>query len=219
MIKKTLVLFDLDGTLLDTSKGIFSCLRYACEKMDIPYPPDSQLHKFIGPPIKHSFIKILGQSDENADKGVALFREEYKNSGIKLSTPYEGMSELLSQLKKEGYKLGVATLKPQQLSDDILAYHDIAKFFDVIVGADMDAKYTKAHIMTLAMEKMGITSDKTIMIGDTASDAIGSEIAKVDFIAVDYGFGLRDNEIQNYPHINIATTTSQIKTIIDEYVG
>ncbi|MGL5439349.1 MAG: HAD hydrolase-like protein [Filifactoraceae bacterium] len=214
MKNKRLILFDLDGTLLDTSQGIFACFNYVCKKLNRPYPSEVQLRRFIGPPIKHSFIHNIGLTHEEAMKGSLLFQEEYNRVGIELSSIYDGIKNLLLDLKTDGYLLGVATLKPQKSSEKILAHHNISKYFDVIIGADLEGKYTKSQIMTMAMKELNISASSTVMVGDTCSDAIGAADLNVDFIPVSYGFGLKDNEVFKYPYIKMADKALDIKGII-----
>ena len=205
------VIFDLDGTLLDTSPGIMESVRFAAEKHGYPHLTDTQLRTFIGPPLTDSFIRCYGCNDEEAKKLTAAYREHYRDGALLNAKPYDGIFELCEKLKKRGYRLAVATSKPQVFSERILNHFGFE--IQIIHGADMDGKLTKTDLIHLCMKDFGV--NRAVMIGDTKHDAKGAEKAGVPFIAVTYGFG-NTEEMLKYPYIGIADTPLDILKNLEE---
>ena len=112
-MRKKYILFDLDGTLTDSSEGITKSVQYALDKLGITENDEAVLKRYIGPPLDESFAKFHGLSREDALKAVNYYRERYKDTGIYENRLFDGIKELLSSLKKEGYITALATCKPE----------------------------------------------------------------------------------------------------------
>ena len=97
------ILFDFDGTLTDSSEGIFKSLTYAFESYDHGTPPDDLLKKFIGPPLYHSFTVFCGFDDKHAWEMTDKYRERYRKIGYLESKLYDGVADTLKALKEQGY--------------------------------------------------------------------------------------------------------------------
>ena len=98
MKNKKVIIIDLDGTLIDSSEGIFASARYALEKTKLPPMADVQLRAFIGPPLVQSFMKYCGLDEQDALEAVAIYREHYAEKGVKMYKPYDGIVDLLTIL-------------------------------------------------------------------------------------------------------------------------
>lgn len=183
-----LVLFDLDGTLLDTSRGIFNSVRYAESQMGLPPIPDERLKEFVGPPPKSMYSRIYGLDEDQALLAAQKHREYGRTRAIYEAEVYPGIRELLAQLKAKRYKLAVATLKAESIARTILEYYGIAGYFDTIVGMDPAETLTKRMTIDLAKERTGSTSH-AILVGDSIYDYDGAMEAGIDFLGVLYGFG------------------------------
>ncbi len=184
-----LVLFDLDGTLLDTSRGIFNSVRYAEEKMGFKRINDAQLKAFVGPPPKKMYMDIYGVDEETALAAAKYHREYGRNKAIFEAEVYPGIPDLLMHLKASGVKKGVATLKGQKIAEAILAEFGLLTYFDVVVGMDSQESLTKEDTIRLAMAQTNSTN--CLMVGDSEYDYQGACDASVDFIGVLYGFGFQ----------------------------
>ena len=103
------VFFDFDGTIADTGEGIFSSVSYAIEAMGYNPLPDDRLRTFIGPPIFESFKRELGMTDEQSMQAVEKYREKYSENGIYLLKVYDGIENLLKELKNSGIKIAIAS--------------------------------------------------------------------------------------------------------------
>lgn len=186
-MRKT-VLFDLDGTLTDSGEGIINCAILALEHFGLPIPPREAMRVFVGPPLHESFIKH-GVPADKAEEAIRIYRSRYIPIGKFENTPYPGIRELLETLKTEGYKLYVATSKPEKMSVEILEHFDLAKYFDRICGASMDtSRSSKEAVIEYLIQQNG-KSDNMVMVGDTKFDVIGAKTHGIPTIGVSWGYG------------------------------
>lgn len=187
------VSFDLDGTLLDTSEGIIQSVKYTVGEMGLQLPPDTNMDFFIGPPIQMSLQKFFGLSAEKAQEGADIFRAYYKSEALYMAKPYDGVFELLEELRKRHLRIGVATYKREDYALDILRHFHIADYCDVMCGADNNNVLKKSDIIRNSYMAVGIKPEETVYVGDTEHDAKGAQEAGVPFIAVTWGFGFKNS--------------------------
>jgi len=183
------ILFDLDGTLTDSKEGIFNCLRYAMEKMGIPVPPETMLKNFIGPPMLDSFQAYCGLSEEEARRGVKLFRERYAPIGKFENAAAPGMAELCARLKERGYVLALASSKPEEMCVPICERFGFAPSLDVIAGSPPVGDWEKADVIRDALRRLGLTeADKpsVLMVGDRKFDVLGAAECGIDCVGVEF---------------------------------
>lgn len=197
-MKYKYILFDFDGTVINSEEGVTKCSAYALSCFGIDEKPENLRH-FIGPPLHYSFSHYYNMSDDECDKAVAKFRERYKDKGMFECSLYSGIAECLKELKSLGAHLAVATSKYEPFALKISDNLNISESFDVLTGASYDMmNATKKDIIELTLEKLGVT-DKSlaVMVGDTQYDILGAKQAGIDSIGVTYGFGseasLRDS--------------------------
>ena len=215
MAKYRYALFDLDGTLTDSAEGITKSVAYALEKFGIIVKDLSELQVFVGPPLVDTFRAYYSMSDEDAHKAVAFYRERFSDIGIFENRVYDGIKELLEELKKQGLTLIVATSKPELFANRIAEHFDIKKYFDIIVGATFDGKIsTKKQVIDEVFARAGITNKaEAVMIGDRRQDTEGAAAAGIDSIGVLYGYGSRE-ELESTGATFIAATPRDIKSIL-----
>ena len=183
------ILFDLDGTLTDSAEGIVNSVVYALERKGIPYVNKQELRRFVGPPLQASFRDYCGFSDEEAKDAVRVFREYFTQKGIYENAVYEGVPETLSSLCKAGFKLAVATSKPEAFAKQILERFDLAKYFTVIAGASMDGT-DKPTVIRLALSRLHTEpSLRVLMVGDREHDILGAKEVGISSLGVIYGYG------------------------------
>lgn len=187
-----MVIFDLDGTLLDTSRGIFNSVRYVEKELNLIPILEEDLRKFVGPPPKEMYKKIYGLDDMMALKAAKKHRQYGAERAVYEAEAYDGIKEVLAELRQRGYKLGVATLKKQDIAEAVLKNFEMSHFFDAIVGMDENESYTKCMTITKAMET--VSARKAIVVGDSVYDFEGAQLAKTEFIGVLYGFGFAEGE-------------------------
>ncbi len=194
------VLFDLDGTLLDTSEGIFHCANYTVSVLGLePCHDERQMRKFVGPPLKDCFRIVYGIEDEDLlDKCVSVYRTEYLKSGMHLCHVYEGICETIQSLRARGIRTGVCTLKYETLARMIFEEKEMTQLFDCIHGTDEKGKITKAECIIQSVRDLGLEKDEVLMVGDTTNDLEGARSAGVSFAAVTWGFGFEKGVKTDY---------------------
>lgn len=188
------LLFDLDGTLTDPGLGITNSVMYALQKFDINVEDRTSLYKFIGPPLRVSFETFYGFSGEKSDLAIQYYREYFKEKGLYENEVYDGITDLLIQLKEQGKSLIVATSKPEPFAIEILRHFKLYDYFDFVAGATMDeSRNTKADIIKYALEHCNIhEKSSAVMIGDREHDILGAKENELDSIGVLFGYGSLD---------------------------
>ena len=211
----SIILFDLDGTLTDSSQGIINSIIYALEKYDINDYDMPLLRKFLGPPLHESFEKFMGFDKEKSLQAVKLYREYFSSKGLLENKVYDGIIDLLQKLKENGKSLIVATSKPQPFTDKIMEHFDLVKYFDFIAGSNMDTtRSKKAEVIEYALSECNIKDkSKVVMIGDRAEDMIGAQSVGIDSIGVEYGYGTFD-ELKNAGATYIAKTVDELENLL-----
>lgn len=188
------LLFDLDGTLTDSGVGITNSVAYALNKFQITVNDTSKLRHFVGPPLIDSFMEYYGFSKEQAVLAVQYYREYFVQKGMFENSVYEGVEEMLYQLKENGRHLLVATSKPEPFSLKILKHFKLEEYFDLIAGSTLDETRTnKSAVIAHALMTADIRDkEKVVMIGDRKHDIIGARENGIDSIGVLYGYGCRE---------------------------
>jgi len=151
------IFFDLDGTLTDSKEGIFNCVRYALEKLDLPVPPEETLFKFIGPPLHDSYMRYCGMTQEAAVHAVELFRERYNPIGKFENAPAPGAAELCQRLKERGYVLALASSKPEEMCLAICDRFGFTPSMASVTGSAPGDDWEKADVIREAMRRLGLT--------------------------------------------------------------
>jgi phosphoglycolate phosphatase len=185
------VLFDLDGTLIDSSEGIIKSAQYALTHFGIEETDMQNLMSFIGPPLMYSFKNRYGFSEEKAREAVGVYRQRYNKIGIFECSLYPGVRECIEQLKKMGYLIGMASSKPEESCRRILEHFDLLNLFDDVVGATPDGRIdTKEEVLSEVMRRWHeIPRKEMCLIGDTIFDVEGANQKEIPCICVSYGFG------------------------------
>ena len=212
-----LVIFDLDGTLLNTSTGIIASVKYALAANEKRIPSDDVLKGFIGPPLKRSFVNLPDVEEYEADKLVEDFRKKYRNHDIYLAELYDGILDIVEYLHNLGIKLAIATYKPQDMALRLISHFAIDKYFKVIAGADSEGNKTKADLISEVRDKFSSYNDSEIlMIGDCYSDAEAAKLQNISFLGVSYGFEIRatSRDVERTAAIGVARQAQEIKKYI-----
>lgn len=193
------VLFDLDGTLIDSFEGIAKSAQYALRRFGINEENLENLRPFVGPPLVESFQKWYGLSKEQAIEATDIYRERYRPIGILECSLYPGVEECIRTLKAEGYQIGMASSKPEEFCRRILEHFRLLDLFDDVVGATFDRRIdTKEEVLNEVLRRWSdIPKDQMCLIGDTMFDLVGAKKIGIDCIAVSYGFGDAREMLQN----------------------
>lgn len=193
-----LVIFDLDGTLLDTTEGILNAVRYTLERCGLPDLPEEILRSFIGPPIQDSFRKAYGIEDTDKLQELAtIFRNRYKDNDLYMAKPYPGIYQACEALQASDMLLAVATYKREDYAVDLLRHFGFDRYMTAVYGADHENKLKKADIIQKCLGLLDEphrqnVRENAVMVGDTENDSLGAQRVGIDFIGVTYGFGFQD---------------------------
>ncbi|EJS02702.1 HAD family hydrolase [Bacillus mycoides] len=192
----TTFLFDLDGTVTDPKKGIVNSVLYALEKVGIEELHVSELDSFIGPPIQQSFVERYNMNEGEVERAVFYFREYLKQRGLLENSVYEGIPNLLKQLKDTGNRLFIATSKPTIFARQVIEHFQLTNYFEDIIGSNLNGTRIKkeeiiAHIL---QQNEGLNKEEVVMIGDRKHDIIGANHNGIASIGVLYGYG-SENEL------------------------
>ena len=206
------ILFDLDGTLTDSGEGITKSVQYALEKVGKPEPDLQKLRIFVGPPLLEQFQEYAGIDEETARKAVEIYRERYAPVVIYENELYPGIPEMLSGLKQRGYKLAIASSKPENFVKIVAEYFHIDSYFDEMVGSEPEGRRTnKTEVIEETLKRLGLSEhrDQVIMVGDKEHDVFGARRAGLECIAVSYGYGTEE-ELKNAHPFKIVNSAEEI---------
>ena len=188
------ILFDLDGTLTESGPGIIKSAVYALNKFGIDVPDEKELYFFVGPPLRDSFMKYGGFSEEEAELAVKYYREYYTVKGLFENSVYAGIKELLSACKERGKKLYVATAKPEIFAKQILEYFGMDTDFVFIGGSLMTEERTrKAEVIEYVLKECHLAGNRELlMVGDRDNDVYGAHQIGIPCAGVLYGYGTEE---------------------------
>ncbi len=208
-----LAVFDVDGTLLDTTEGVLSSVKYTIDRFGFEPLSQEKLKKFIGPPIQNSFASAYGLSGDILQEIAGVFRDRYKNDDLLKAVPYEGIYDAMKWLSDNNVKIAIATYKRQDYAEKILRAFRFDRFTDIMYGADHENKLKKRDIIEKCIADSGVTDySRVVMIGDSDNDAIGARDIGVNFIAVTYGFGFDSaQDAMGFPNVGIASCPDELK--------
>jgi phosphoglycolate phosphatase len=184
------ILFDLDGTLTDSSEGIVNSYKNVEKKMRLKYSESESIKKFIGPSIHIFFQDVHSLDGEMLGKAVTHYREYYTMRGLYENKLYEGVRELLESLQGAGKKIYLVTGKPAVYAKEVLRHFGIEKYFINVYGSELGiSNQSKEELLQKFLDKEDAPADKCLMIGDRMHDIAGAKHHRIKSMAVTYGFG------------------------------
>lgn len=208
------ILFDLDGTLTDSSPGIINGFQYAMKEMGLEIPERSSMMKFVGPPLTESFGYMIGLSPDDTQKAITIYRQYYFDKGVFENSVYDGVPQMLEKLKSEGKKLIVATSKNEKGTRIVLEHFDLVKYFDVIGTSNDTDRINKIDVINYVIKEGGIEDlSKAVMVGDRHYDISAAKEAGLDSVGVLYGYGDRE-ELSGAGATYIAATPADVVDIV-----
>lgn len=191
MLSYDAVLFDVDGTLLDSAPGILFTLREVFHTMGTDIT-GVDLMRYIGPPLRKTFAEYYTDEAE-IERATELYRSSYAVRGCHMCKPYPGAADMLRRLKAAGLTLCTATSKPTQVVTPILEEQGLAPLLDLIAGASMDkSRDTKTQVVQYVLDQPLLQGKRALMVGDRHDDMRGAAACGLDAAAVLYGYGSRE---------------------------
>jgi len=195
----TAILFDLDGTIVDSAPGITSSLAWTFDQLGLPVPSPSELVAYVGPPILDSFRDRAGFTPEQSQLALEIYRQHYFEKGVFDATVYPGIEQVLKAIHESAMPLSLATSKPEYPAKIILEHFGLLKYFDVITGAsDDEVRSAKADVVEEALERLkafGADLSRPVLVGDRSHDVEGAEVHHVPTIFVRWGYGAPAEEV------------------------
>ncbi len=187
------LLFDLDGTLTDPYEGITKSFQYALAAYGIEAKQEDLLF-VIGPPLIDCFCNVYGFDREKGEEAVAKYRERFSVKGWRENRLLGGVDKMLSSLKESGKVISLATSKPFVFAKKIIEEFDIAKYFDVVVGAEFDGSVSsKPQVIEKVLSQLGSPDlSEVVMIGDREHDILGAKKCGIKSIGVRVGYAAED---------------------------
>lgn len=194
-MKHSYVIWDIDGTLLNTREGVVSAAAYTLERLG--YSPAKAKDVVSFPKIKDAFLRMFEMTEEQAQTATDLFRDRYKEHDLLKAVPYDGICGVMNYLRENNVKQAIATNKRQDYATQICVHFGFDQYCCPIYGTDRDGRLTKDKLIQACLEwwketDPAITASQIVMIGDTIGDKEAAEKAAVGFIGVNYGFGFQD---------------------------
>jgi phosphoglycolate phosphatase len=213
-LKYDAILFDLDGTIIDSSPGIISCFCNTLQVLGINEPDRKTLLSIVGPPLQKSFCDLFGMNTKDADNAVKIFRREYSDSGLYESTPYSGITTLLQTLCDHNIYLAIATSKPKVFADRILSHHNMDMYFTKICGTGMSKRAeTKLELIKKSLPEHYLNA---VMVGDRKYDIESAKEAGLPCIAVSYGYA-PEGELEKAQPTAIADSPTELLELLNRY--
>ena len=208
------IVFDLDGTLLDTEADIIDSVRATLKNLGLKEKPYNEIKRHIGYGVKHLLINSLGKENENLyDKALEFYTKRYKKDMLKTTKIFDGVIETLEHFKNK--KLAVLTNKRASAAQEQLKYFGIDKYFYEVIGGDREEclKPSACPINEL-IQKHKLSKDKVIVVGDMDVDILAGKAAGNLTCAVTYGIGDKEAVLKAKPDFVIDKIT-QLKEIIE----
>ncbi len=185
------MIFDLDGTLTDSARGIVSSFRHALGEIGAPVPDGDLAGRIVGPPM-HLTLKTMGLGDR-VDEAMAAYRADYTTRGWAMNSVFDGIPALLDDLRAAGVRMAVATSKAEPTAKRIIEHFGLDGHFEVVAGASVDgARSSKADVLGRALDQLGPLPDRVLMVGDRSHDVLGAAAHGIDTVVVEWGYGAGD---------------------------
>lgn len=184
------IIFDLDGTLIDTSEGTIECFRKALDYLGIEMT-DEKIRTYIGPPFTRTLVNEFKVEEERARRAMDIGHAFLADEGYKSCFVFEGMRDTLDRLKEEGIRMGVATSQPIRTAEKEVAHVGIGDYFECFEANDeYQTRGTKSDFVRMCLEDMDVTDrSRVLMIGDKPADINGGKDNGLDTAGVLYGYG------------------------------
>ena len=187
------IMFDLDGTVTDSGRAIMGSVECALSHFGFRNQPAEKLRTFIGPSLFDSFEREYGMNEEDCKEAVRYYREDYEKGRMYEVDLYEGIPELIKELKTRGFRIFLVTSKPKHFSERIAEHIGLLPFFDDVIAPELtDHSSDKKRLIDTVVSRYALKREECLMIGDTQYDIRGAKNAGVDSVGVTYGYGKKE---------------------------
>ncbi len=208
------VIFDFDGTLVDSGPGIVLTLELMLQEMGHAPMPMAQLRACVGPPIHKFFPELFGFQGEALDRAIEVYRRIFAEKAIPMLQVYPGVPEMLAAVQKAGIPTCVATCKLQRTCEEQAKLLGLLPHLDFISGADPEKSLLeKEDIIQALLDRTGFDPARCVMVGDRMFDMIGAQAVGMPAIGVLYGFGSQE-ELSSYHPLHLAQSVEELQTLL-----
>jgi len=185
------LLFDLDGTLTDSSPGIVRCINHALEVLGRPAAADECLRPMIGAPLSAIFSEMLQTNDVRAvDAAIAAYRDRFNAVGMFENSVFPGIIDALDALRRAGHTMQVVTVKPAVAARRIVEHFRLAHYFVGVHGPALTERTCdKADLVAAALREVAVGAAHVAMVGDRADDIRAARRHHVRAVAAGWGYG------------------------------
>lgn len=208
------VLFDLDGTIVDSAADITASLAHMFTELGLDVPSDDVLRSYVGPPLLDSLRLTAGFDDAEAWEALNVYRDHYGEHFLR-SPVFPGVAGVLERLHAAGIPIALATSKPESMARQVLDHAGLSQYFTEITGASDDEELsTKADVVREALRRLqakGIDTSNAVMVGDRGYDTLGAAANGVPTILVEWGYG---SPAEAADTIAVVHSTDQLRNLL-----
>lgn len=187
------VLWDLDGTIMDSAEGVFLSFEHTFKQMGRVAPTRIELRKYLGPPLLSTFGELLGFSPSDTLRAIEIYREKYHDVGAFAATPFPGVADLIAEVRRAGMLTGLATSKAETAAKLVTGHFHLDGLFDIYgTASDDEVRKTKADVLEFVLDELGdrdIPAERIVLIGDRIHDVEGAAEFGLDCVLVEWGYG------------------------------
>jgi phosphoglycolate phosphatase len=162
-------------------------------------------------------MKYAGFTEEEAEQAIRLYRERYTTVGLFENAVYDGVEDMLKNLKEGGYVLAVASSKPEVFVKQILEYFHLDHYFTEMVGSELNGgRSRKSEVVEEALLRLGLQDDRehVLMVGDKEHDVFGAREAGMNCVAVTWGYGTAEELAESQPMLTVDYSDQLVKYLI-----
>jgi phosphoglycolate phosphatase len=208
-----LVLFDMDGTLVDSTPGIWASVRVAAAALGLPEPTPGHLRSMVGPPLQDGFADVLGLAGDDVDRAVAAYRAHYAAGAMFDADVHPGIPELLAALRADGATLAVATSKPEPFAVRVLEHNGLLTAFAGVHGATLDGTVRHKHEVVAAALAAHPDGERPVLVGDRSHDVLGAAAHGLPCVGAGWG-PAPPGELAAAGAAAIAATPADVRTAL-----
>ncbi len=205
-----IVLWDLDGTIMDSAEGIYVSFEHTFREMGLATPTRAELRRYLGPPLLATFGELLEFSPEDTRRAIEIYREKYHSVGAFTASPYDGVPELITEVRAAGMVTALATSKAQTAARLVTEHFDLDGLFDIYgCATDDDTRKTKADVLGFILDELGdrgLQRDRIVLVGDRIHDVEGANEFGIDCVLVTWGYAAEDE---------FAAATASVSSVLE----
>jgi len=212
------IFIDLDGTLIDPKEGITRSIQHALRELGADVPSMNDLTWCIGPPLWESLPTLLGPHGD-VQAAIDLYRERFTDVGLYEADVYDGIGEMMMDLRETGLPLYVATSKPHSYAQTIIEHFGISHYVDGLFGSELDGtRADKTSLLAHALAETGADPHGSVMIGDRRHDVLGAQNNDIPSLGVLWGYGEPD-ELRLAEADALAGAPEEVGEIVTDLLG